>query len=193
MDMAPMKIDSRSLMPKRQPDGEREVAIKSTVLHAEPVYLEFSLRTARLNNSAAEALLATAFPLGAPLLGGDGCAEGLGREQYAPTRAPSFASSSVDSCDMNDAVSVNAVGEEMSRPVAKKKCKSNGLKDSKGRRPGKKARELYYDLVSSLEDMVRQDPSLSLASLPIPQCVLDQEMLMTRLVARVEAARTPVS
>jgi hypothetical protein len=94
---------------------------------------------------------------------------------------------------MNDAVSVNTVGEEMSRPVAKKKCKSNGLKDSKGRRPGKKSRELYYDLVSSLEDMVRQDPSLSLASLPIPQCVLDQEMLMTRLVARVEAARTPVS
>jgi hypothetical protein len=93
---------------------------------------------------------------------------------------------------MGDVVGVITVGEKMSRPLEQKKSCSNGLKDSKGRRPGKKARGLYQALVEQLQDIVRQDPSLSLESLPIPQCVLDHERLMSRLVARVEAARPAV-
>jgi hypothetical protein len=40
--------------------------------------------------------------------------------------------------------------------------------------------------------MVRQDPSLSLESLPLPQWVLGNEMLSAKLVARVEEARSAV-
>jgi hypothetical protein len=181
-----MTPDSRSLV------LEREVAIKSTLLQVEPVYLEFSLRTARRNNSASEALLAAAFPHDVPLVGGRWCAGGREGEECAPPRGLSFASSSADSCEMDDVARVSTVGVEISQPLEKKKNCSNGLKDSKGRRPGKKARALYQALVDRLQDMVRQDPSLSLESLPIPQCVLDHEMLMVRLVARVESARPAV-
>jgi hypothetical protein len=104
--------------------------------------------------------------------------------ESASTRAPS--------CERADVVSVYTASEETSRPLEKKKKKAGGLRDSHGSRPGKKARERYQALVASLQDMVRQDPSLHPESLPLPQYVLDNEVLKFKLVARVEAARPVV-
>jgi hypothetical protein len=111
------------------------------------------------------------------------CSEGLEDEKSASTRAPG--------CERADAVSVYTAGEETSRPPEKKK-KAEGPGDSNGSRPGKKARGRYRALVASLQDMLRQDPSLHPESLPLPQYVLDNEMLKSKLVARVEAARPVV-
>jgi hypothetical protein len=92
---------------------------------------------------------------------------------------------------MDDVVSDCPIGEERKQALGKKKGadKSNGLKNASGRRPGKKARERYQALVVALQDMVRQDPWFSLESFPLPPSILQNEELMARLVARVEAAR----
>jgi hypothetical protein len=176
-------------------DGtETRVTIKNTFLHLEPVEPEFHLRTARRNKTAPEILLAAAFKRDTHHSKSEGCAEGLENgEEDAPTRAPSLGASSAASCETDDAASVCTVGEDMSRPLEKnKKDKHGGLRDSSGRRPGKRARERYQNFVASLQDMVRQDPSLSLESLPLPQWVLGNEMLSAKLVARVEEARSAV-
>jgi len=70
--------------------------------------------------------------------------------------------------------------------------KHGGLRDSNGARPGKGSRARYQALVASLQDMVRQNPSLSLESFPLPQYVIDNEILRAKLVARVEAARPAI-
>jgi hypothetical protein len=137
--------------------------------------------TARRSTTHSEVVLAAAIARDTPPMGSEDCAEGLEEEE----RAPTFASSSADSCETGD-------GEEMSRPLEKKKCHSKGLLDVNGRRPGKKAREQYKAFVASLEDMVRQDPSFSLESFPLPQCYQDNDLLRAKLFARVEAARPAV-
>jgi hypothetical protein len=146
-------------------EAEMRVTIKNTFLHLEPVEPVLFLRTHRRFKTTPD------------------CSDRLEDEESASTRAPS--------CERTDAVSVYTAGEETSRPLEKKK-KAGGLRDSHGSRPGKKARERYQALVASLQDMVRQDPSLHPESLPLPQYVLDNEVLKFKLVARVEAARPVV-
>jgi hypothetical protein len=179
-------------------ETEMRVTIKNTFLHLEPVQPEFCLRTARRNRTASEVLLAAAFARDAPFSGGEDCAEGPEEEGSPPvTRAPTSSSalSSADSCRMDDLAHASTVGEATSGPLEKKKGKkqkrniARGLRDASGLRPGKRARERYQALIASLQDRVRQNPSLSLDSLPLPRYVHDNEMLMAKLVARVEAAR----
>jgi hypothetical protein len=147
-------------------EAEMRVTIKNTFIHLEPVEPVLFLRTHRRFKTTPD------------------CSDRLEDEESASTRAPS--------CERTDAVSVYTAGEETSRPLEKKKKKAGGLRDSHGSRPGKKARERYQALVASLQDMVRQDPSLHPESLPLPQYVLDNEMLKFKLFARVEAARPVV-
>jgi hypothetical protein len=77
----------------------------------------------------------------------------------------------------------------MSRPL-----ENNHNKKTRrcGERPNKKKRDHYQAIVASLEDMVRQDPSLSLESFPFPQYVVKNDQLSARLVARVGATRSAV-
>jgi hypothetical protein len=169
------------------------VTIRNTFLHLEPVVSELPLRTGtdRRHKTAPEVLLTAVFARTSPRSGSEGLAEGQeDGEKSASTRAPSSRVSAADSCEMDD-VSDCPVGEERKQALGKKKGadKSNGLKNASGRRPGKKARERYQALVVALQDMVRQDPWFSLESFPLPPSILQNEELMARLVARVEAAR----
>jgi hypothetical protein len=171
------------------------VTIKNTFLHLGPVEPELYLRTARRNKTAPEILLAAAFARDTQHLESEGCAEGLEDEEESastrvPSRLPSHGSFGEASCEKDDAVSVYAASEDMSRPLEKRrKKKAGGLRDSSGRRPCKRVRERYQTLVVSLQDLVRQDPSLSWQTVQLPHWALDNEMLMTKLVARVEEAR----
>lgn len=186
--MGLMGFDCRSPVSVAVPgDAEARAA-----LHLEPVWLEFSPGAARRGQTASRVLLAAAIARDTPPVRGEDCADGPGVEESAPTRAPSSAPSSADGCEMGGAGSVGTIDQEICGPPEKKKSKSGGLRDASGRRPGKKARELYQALVTSLQDMVKQDPLLSLESLPLPKCVQDNDKLRARLVARVEAARPAV-
>jgi hypothetical protein len=146
--------------------------------------------TAHSNETASVILLAAAIARDTPLIGSEGCAEGLGEEERTPTTAHGSASSSADS-EMGDGAPVNTIDEEMSRPLEKNQNKQKRSRRF-GMRPDKQQREDYRALVASLEDMMRQDPSLSLESFPFPQYVLNNDKLRARLVARVEALRPAV-
>jgi hypothetical protein len=172
---------------------EMRVTVRNTFLHLEPAVSELSLRTgtARRHKTAPEILLTAVFARDSPRSGAE-CSSGPeGGEKGASTRAPSSRVSAADSCEMDDVVSDCPIGEESKQALGKKKGadKSNGLKNASGRRPGKKARERYQALVVALQDMVRQDPWFSLESFPLPPSIVQNEELMARLVARVEAAR----
>jgi hypothetical protein len=175
---------------------EMRVTIRNTFLHLEPVVSELSLRTgtARRHKTAPEILLTAVFARDSPRSGIEGFAEELeDREKSSSTSAPSSRVSAADSCEMEDDVSGYPIGEERKRALGKKGVdKSNGLKNVNGRRPGKKARDRYQALVVALQDMVRQDPSFSLESFPLPPNILHNDELKARLVARVEAARLAV-
>jgi hypothetical protein len=141
--------------------------------------------TARSNKTASVILLAAAIARDTPpIMGREDCAEGLGEEERTGP-----ASSSGDGCEMGDGAPANTIDEEMSGPLG-----NNHNKKTRrcGQRPGKQHRKEYQALAASLEGMVRQDPSLSLESFPLPQYVLDNEGLRARLAARLEAARPAV-
>jgi hypothetical protein len=147
--------------------------------------------TAHSNETASVILLAAAIARDTPLMGSEGCAEGLGEEERTPRTAHGSACFSADSCETGDGAPVNTIDEEMSRPLEKNHNKKKRPRRF-GTRPDRQQREDHRTLVASLEDMVRQDPSLSLESFPFPQYVLDNNKLRARLVARVEAARPAV-
>lgn len=173
------------------------VTIKNAFLCLEPVWLELCPGT------VPRVLLSAAVARGTPIVGSEDCCEmgvisvsTIGQDMRRPLEKNNDNKSSYlpdSSGKMGDVVWVIAVVQDVSRPLEKgNTSKSRGLLDSNGRRPGKKARELYQALVISLQDMVKRDPSLSLESLPLPKCVLDNDKLRARLVSRVEAVRPAV-
>jgi hypothetical protein len=176
---------------------EMRVTIRNTFLDLEPVASELSLRTARRHKTAPEILLAAAFARDSPRSGNEGCAEGLEDEEgNASTRAPSSQVSranSINSRGIGDVVPGCPIGEERKSKLDRKGVeRSSGLKSKNGHRPGKTARERFKAFVAQLQDMVRQDPSFSLESFPLPQAIIDNEALKAKLVARVEEARLVV-
>jgi hypothetical protein len=164
-------------------ETEMKIMVEDTVYNLKPVVSELSLRTQAVdrNNTAPKIPLAVVSARDTPHLGSEDCAEGFEDEgANAVTRAPSYGSSSTECFEMYDA--------ERSTTMEKKK-KKKGLREPNGRRPGKSARKRYQNIVASLQDSVRQDPSFSVESFPLPQKVLDNDALMLKLAARVEAAR----
>jgi hypothetical protein len=174
------------------------VTIRNTFLHLEPVVPELSLRTARRHQTAPEILLAAAFARDSPRSGNEGCAEGLeDEEDTASTMAPSSAvsrASTLNSCEMDDYVPDSPIGKQGTMALEKRAGveKSKGMKTNNGHRPGKKARGRYQALFATLQGMLRQDPLFSLESFPLPDYILENEALKTRLVRRVEEERLVV-
>jgi hypothetical protein len=167
---------------------EVRVTIKSTFIVLEPVVSELSLRTgsARRHKTAPEILLAAAFARDSPRSGTEGCAERLSDGDSESTRLPSSWGSRANTCDLDDVVSRCPSFEERSTAL---EMNYKPERPKKGGRPGKNARDLYNAVATEVLGMVRQDPSFSLESFPVPQMIRNNPMLKAKLVARVEAAR----
>jgi hypothetical protein len=163
---------------------ELRVTIKNTFIVLEPVVSELSLRTgsARRHRTAPEVLLAAALARDSPRSGNEGCAEGIRGGYSESTTVPSSRGSRSNSRELDDVVS--------RCPSFGERSKALEMKYKPGHwRPGKNVRNRYKAVVTELLGMVRQDPSFSLESFPVPQIILNNAMLKAKLVAHVEAAR----
>lgn len=111
------------------------------------------------------------------------------------TSAASSMVSTQGSSEIDDANSDCPVGKEGKKAPEMRKGvdRSKGLKNAKGNRPGKKAREMYRTFVFELEGMVKEDPSFSLEDMQLPPAIKaaiqGNGKLKARLDKRVKEAR----
>jgi hypothetical protein len=103
-------------------------------------------------------------------------------------RGVAACASSASVCTSSSSLSLSGAFSDLK----KKKKKSGGIMDLRGKRPGKKARMRYQIFAESVAEAVRADPSLSLEFIELPAFVCDNDMLKAKLRKRMEATRLAV-